>query len=119
LRFAVTPDGTIIDTPADVLAADLRENGDGFELALANVVARLIGLAPDDVYRRAERERRRQARLRMAIVAVIALLAIVGGGLFWQSQRQKQTLNEIAALVDKYTMSSRRRRRRFRPSNET
>ena len=87
-----------------MLAADLREKGDGFELALAKVVARLIGLAPDDVYRRAERERRRQARLRMAIVAVIALLAIVGGGLFWQSQRQKQTLNEIAALVDKYNV---------------
>ena len=104
LRFAVTPDGAITDTPADVLAADLRETGDGFELALAKVVARLIGLAPDDVYRRAERERRRQARLRMAIVAVIALLAIVGGGLFWQSQRQKRSLNEIAALVDKYNV---------------
>ena len=104
LRFAVTPDGTITATPTDVLAADLRENGDGFELALAKVVARLIGLAPDDVYRRAERERQRQARLRVAIVAVIALLAIVGGGLFWQSQRQKQTLNEIAALVDKYNV---------------
>src|SRR5580704_16424312 len=50
LRFAVTPDGAITDTPTDVLAADLREKGDGFELALAKVVARLIGLAPDDVY---------------------------------------------------------------------
>jgi hypothetical protein len=60
LRFAVTPDGAITGAPADVLAADLREKGDGFELALAKVVARLIGLAPDDVYRRADRERRRQ-----------------------------------------------------------
>jgi tetratricopeptide (TPR) repeat protein len=106
LRFVVAPDGTITGTPADVLAADLREKGDGFALALAKVVARLIGLAPDDVYRRAERERRRQTRLRMAIVAVIALLAIVGGGLFWQSQRQKATLNEIAALVDKYSLAA-------------
>jgi tetratricopeptide (TPR) repeat protein len=104
LRFAVTPDGTITEAPTDVLAADLRENGDGFDLALAKVVARLIGLMPDDVYRRAERERRRQARLRMVIVAVIALLVIVGGGLFWQSQQQKQSLNEIAALVDKYNV---------------
>ncbi len=104
LRFAVTPDGVITDTPADVLAADLREKSDGFDLALAKVVARLIGLAPDDVYRRAERERRRQGRLRMAVAAVIALLAIAGGGLFWQSTQQKQTLNEIAALVDKYSL---------------
>jgi tetratricopeptide (TPR) repeat protein len=104
LRFAVKPDGTITDTLADVLAADLREKGDGFELALAKVVARLIGLAPDDVYRRAERERRRQNRLRVAVAAVIAVLAIVGGGLFWQSHQQKQTLDEIAALVDKYSV---------------
>jgi tetratricopeptide (TPR) repeat protein len=104
LRFAVTPDGVITDTPADVLAADLREKGDGFELALAKVVARLIGLAPDDVYRRAERERRRQGRLRLAIAAVIAVLAIAGGGLFWQSQQQKHTLDEIATLVDKYSL---------------
>jgi tetratricopeptide (TPR) repeat protein len=106
LRFAVAPDGAITDTPADVLAADLREKGDGFELAVAKVVARLIGLAPDDVYRRAERERRRQNRLRMAVAAVIALLAIAGGGLFWQSHQQKQTLTEISALVDKYSLAT-------------
>jgi tetratricopeptide (TPR) repeat protein len=104
LRFAVTPDGVITGTPADVLAADLREKGDGFELALAKVVARLLGLTPDDVYRRAERERRRQNRLRMAVAAVIAVLAIVGGGFFWQSHQQKQTLDDIAALVDKYSL---------------
>jgi len=104
LRFIVAPDGAITDTPVDVLAADLREKGDGFELALAKVVARLIGLAPDDVYRRAERDRRRQGRLRIAVAAVIAVLAIVGGGLFWQSHQQKQTLNEIATLVDKYSL---------------
>jgi tetratricopeptide (TPR) repeat protein len=104
LRFAIASDGAITDTPDDVLAADLRETGDGFELALAKVVARLIGLAPDDVYRRAERERRRQGRLRMAVAAVIALLAIGGSGLFWQSTQQKRTLDEIAALVDKYSL---------------
>jgi tetratricopeptide (TPR) repeat protein len=42
----------------------------------------------------------------MAIAAVIALLVIVGGGLFWQSTRQKQTLDEIAALVDKYSLAT-------------
>jgi tetratricopeptide (TPR) repeat protein len=104
LRFAVTPDGVITDTPADVLAADLREKGDGLELAIAKVVARLIGLAPDDVYRRAERERRRQNRLRIAVAALIAVLVIAGGGVFWQSYQQKQTLTEIAALVDKYSV---------------
>jgi tetratricopeptide (TPR) repeat protein len=106
LRFAVTPDGVVTDTPADVLAADLREKGDGFELALAKVVARLLGLAPDDVYRRADRQRRRQNRLRMAVAAVVALAMTAGGGFFWQARQQQRTLDEINALVDKYTVVS-------------
>ncbi len=38
-----------------LLAADLRESGDGRELAVAKVVARLIGLGTDQVFRRAQR----------------------------------------------------------------
>jgi tetratricopeptide (TPR) repeat protein len=106
LRFAVAPDGAVTESPVDVLAADLREQGDGFELAIAKVVARLIGLAPDDVYRRAERERRRQGRIRAAVAGVIVVLAIAGGVFFWQSHQQRATLAEIAALVDKYSLVS-------------
>jgi tetratricopeptide (TPR) repeat protein len=93
-----------------VLAADVREKGDGFDLALVKVVARLIGLAPDDVYRRAERERRRQSRIRAAVAAVVLALAGAGGLLFWQSNQrgeviaqQGATLAEIHALVEKYS----------------
>jgi tetratricopeptide (TPR) repeat protein len=105
LCFALGPDGEITDTPADVLAADLREKGDGFDLALAKVVARLLGLAPDDVYRRAERERRRQNRLRGAVAVAMVALAIAGGAFYWQSYQQGLTLNEITALVDKYSVT--------------
>ena len=66
LRFAMGADGMMTDVPADFIAADLRDEGDGFDLALAKVIARLIGLAPDDVYRRAERQRRRLRRWRAA-----------------------------------------------------
>ncbi len=48
---------------------------------------------------RERRERRKQGRLRAAVAAVIVALAIVGGGFYWQSHQQKQTLTEIAALV--------------------
>ena len=104
LRFALAGDGAITDRPVDVLAADLREKGDGFELAIAKVVARLLGLAPDDVYRRAERERRRQRRLQAAVAAVIVALAAAGSGFYWQSRQKAQTLAEITALVDKYSL---------------
>jgi formylglycine-generating enzyme required for sulfatase activity len=88
LRFSVTPDGAITDAPVDLLAADLREKSDGIELALAKVVARLIGLSPDDVYRRADRERRRQARRTRRVQALIyaLLVGIIGGLIGWINQ---------------------------------
>src|SRR5919109_5515990 len=59
LRFNVDADGTVTATPVEVLAADIRETGDGRNLAVAKVVARLLDLGTDEVLRRAERERRR------------------------------------------------------------
>lgn len=77
LLFTVAPDGTITDRPEDdQLAADVREAGDGFPLAVAKVVARLIDLPTDEVFRRAERDRRRHARIRNGVVASLALLAV-------------------------------------------
>jgi tetratricopeptide (TPR) repeat protein len=102
LRFAVTPDGAVTDTPSDILAADLREQRDGFDLAIAKVVARLLGLPPDDVYRRAERDRHRQVRLRFVAGTVLVLLLAAVGGFFWRSQQQALTLAEVNALVVKY-----------------
>jgi formylglycine-generating enzyme required for sulfatase activity len=88
LRLEVAKDGTLTHTPAEILAADLRENGDGVELALAKVVARLIGLAPDEVYRRAERERRSQRRRARRIQALIYLLltGVIAGLVGWINQ---------------------------------
>ena len=106
VRFAAEPDGRVTDAPTDVLAADLREKGDGFDLALAKVVARLIGLPPDEVFRRAEREWRRQGRIRLAIAAVVVVLLLAVGGVFWRSHEQATTLVEIDALVAKYAATS-------------
>ena len=106
LRFELEADGSVSDRPVTILGPDLREAADGKELGLAKVVAGLTGLAPDDVYRRAERARRRQNRLRAAVGAVIFVLAVAGGGAYWQSRQQKQTLDEIAALVDRYSLVS-------------
>ena len=102
LRFELDVDGKITDRPAEILAADLRETGDGRELALAKVVAALIGMASDEVFRRAERERRRQGRNRNAVAALILILVCGGGYLGWRSYTQQQTLTDIEALVNQY-----------------
>jgi tetratricopeptide (TPR) repeat protein len=80
LRFVVSADGKVTDTPDDELAADVRESGDGFDLAVAKVVARLLDRSTDDVFRRAERARRRSANIRNAIIAALALLAVAATG---------------------------------------
>ncbi|MGO9174139.1 MAG: tetratricopeptide repeat protein [Rhodomicrobium sp.] len=102
LRFELDADGAVTDRPSQILAADLREAADGRELALAKVVASLIGVPSDEVFRRAERERRRQGRLRAAIAATILMLAVAGGYLGWRSYTQQQTLTDIEALVNQY-----------------
>jgi TIR domain len=106
LRFELAADGTVTDHPITILGPDLREAADGKNLGLAKTVAGLTGLGPDDVYRRAERERRRQGQRRAAVAAVIAVLSITGGAFFWQSHQQRLQLAEVGALVEKYSITS-------------
>jgi len=92
----------------DVLAADLRESGDGQRLALAKVVARLLGLPPDEVFRRAERDRRRRARIRHAIMGVLAVLTVAAAGsalYAWHELKTNEafldaTLKTASGIVD-------------------
>jgi tetratricopeptide (TPR) repeat protein len=88
----------------EVLAADAREEGDGKQLALAKVVAGLLDVSSDDIFRRAERARRRQGRIRSTIGLVIVCLAAAGGFLAWQSRQQQQTIAEVQAIVAKYSV---------------
>lgn len=63
LRFRIGTDGAVTDEPEEAaLAADWREEADGRALALAKIVACLTGRSTDDIFRRAERARRRASR---------------------------------------------------------
>ena len=92
LRFALEASGGLSDRPVTILGPDLRETGDGRDLALAKVVAGLTGLAPDDVFRRAERERRRQGRVRMAVASIVMGLFAAGGYFYWDSLQKGATI---------------------------
>lgn len=68
----------------DRLAADWREDvGDGRELALAKVIAALIGLPPEHVYRRLEREQQRVVWRWIKVALLFALLAAGAGYAAW------------------------------------
>ena len=92
LRFELNPDGTVSDRSAGVLAADLRDHADGRELALAKLVARLLGLGTDEVFRRAHREqRRRQRRWITGLSFVASLLAAL---LIWAEINRREAIAE-------------------------
>jgi tetratricopeptide (TPR) repeat protein len=74
LQFRVNSAGRITTTPVELLAADAREEGDGKSLALAKVIAGLLGVSSDDIFRRAIRERRRRQQRWTAGLLVVALL---------------------------------------------
>jgi tetratricopeptide (TPR) repeat protein len=103
LRFELDAEGQITDRPAPApLAADVREEGDGRELALAKVAASLIGVPSDEVYRRAERERKRQAFVRNVVAAVILLLTCGVAIFLYLSQQRGAVLIDTAAACASY-----------------
>jgi len=88
LKFGVAADGAITDRPADLLAADIRETGDGRDLALAKVVARMLGVPTDDVRKRQVIAQNWRLKVTAAVVAVFAVLSLVAGFLVWEHRRQ-------------------------------
>ena len=67
LKFKFSAEGQATAASDEPLAADAREEGDGKNLALAKVVAGLIGVPSDEIFRRAERERRAALRHRRRV----------------------------------------------------
>lgn len=85
LRFKLDASGQATTEPDELLAADAQEEGDGKALALAKVVAGLIGVSSDEIFRRADRERRAALRRRRRVQGLFALLLLLLGigGLLW------------------------------------
>jgi hypothetical protein len=94
LKFKVEPSGKITIESDEPLGADVRNEGDGKHLALAKVVAGLLGASSDDIFRRAERERRR--RLRLLSAATAAILALVSFFGIWADVQRERFANYLA-----------------------
>lgn len=108
LKFKLDAEGQVTGASVEMLAADAREDGDGKSLALAKVVAGLLGVSSDDIFRRAERERRRHGRVRNAVIAGLAVLAVAATGsaaYAWHELKTneaflKETLLVASGIVD-------------------
>ena len=92
LKFKLDAKGRVSRKKVEMLAADAREEGDGKNLALAKVIAGLLGLSSDEIFRRAERERRGAARRRRRVQAIVSALALllVLAGVGWLEERYLQ-----------------------------
>jgi hypothetical protein len=116
LKFKLNAKGRVTKRKVELLAADTREEGDG-KLALAKVMAGLLGLSSDDIFRRAERELRRKGRVRHTIIAALAILAVAATGsaiYAWQQLKTDEafltaTLKRATDIVD-MAVSPRRKR---------
>jgi tetratricopeptide (TPR) repeat protein len=100
LGLEADEDGKIADcVAAPTIAADVGEDkkGDGHELALAKIVASLIGVPSDEVFKRAARVRKRQAIVRDAIAAGVVILAGVGAYFAQHPEKQSPVIADTAA----------------------
>ena len=98
LRFELAADGSVTDRPMTILGPDLREAADGKTLGLAKTIAGLTGLGADDVFRRAERARRRRTRIWGGVAGFC--LSIGGFG-------ERQCRLRLAAAQDQRGFSQR------------
>ncbi|MBI5771550.1 MAG: TIR domain-containing protein [Verrucomicrobia bacterium] len=77
LRRELGPDGELSGPPAEVVAADAREHGDGPKLAFVRLVAGLLGVGFDELRQR--ELQRRQRRLTLITAASVVGMAITLG----------------------------------------
>ncbi|MGH6736762.1 MAG: toll/interleukin-1 receptor domain-containing protein [Methyloceanibacter sp.] len=94
LKFKLDSKGRITKRPVELLAADAREDGDGKSLALAKVIAGLLGVSSDDIFRRAERDRRKRQRNWIAGLSAVAIM--LAGLAVWAEINRREAVAQRA-----------------------
>ncbi len=101
LRYELNNDGTLSDRPAEPLAADARDQGDGPRVALLKLLSGMAGLGLDDLIQRDLK----RARRRVTWITVSALSAmLVMGSLTWLAMDARQEAdarrNDAEGLIE-------------------
>ena len=88
-------DGNLVPDPThEVLAADLRPDGDGKNEAKLKLIAGLLGIPFNSLRRREAAAARKQLLATQAIAAAMLLLAIAAGAGGWLTWRYSKTSDE-------------------------
>jgi tetratricopeptide (TPR) repeat protein len=103
LKFKLDAKGRVTKKPVELLAADAREEGDGKGLALAKVVAGLLGVSSDDIFRPAMRERRRRQQRWIAGLSVLALM--LAGLAVWAEINRREAVEQRAEAERNFALA--------------
>ena len=76
VKFKVDADGQVTNIPAEPIAADVREEGDGREIAKQKIVAGLLGIGLDEIRKRAASAARRRHLLLSSVAILMTGLAV-------------------------------------------
>lgn len=106
LEFQVGSDGQISEEVEEVLGADARKDRDGKALALAKVVAGLLGLDTDEIFRRAKRHSARRRLFLSVTVCCFAALILASTYFARETSQKGQSLAEIEAIVTQFSFVS-------------
>jgi len=102
VRFTVGKTGKITNQPAEPVAPDARDIGDGRIRAAAKIVAGLLGVRYDEIIQRARRAERKRKIQTAVAAATFAVISSTGGYFYWQSLhlkvQQELSQQEIAKL---------------------
>ena len=92
LRFEVNADGTLSDSPAEPLAADLRPHADGKRLGFLKLLSGMIGVGLDEVVQRdMKRSRKRVTAITTGSLATVLIMgALTGFALTSQKEAEAQ-----------------------------
>lgn len=89
LKFHLGPDGVLSDSPAEPIAADARETGDGPDNARLKLIAGLLGVGLDALKQREAQARRRRTAIAYALAGIFAVLALASTWFAVVAERQR------------------------------
>lgn len=101
LRFKLDPAGEPTTEPAEPLAADAREGGDGKRYALLKTAAGMLGVGLDDLVRRDAQRRAKRTRAIAAGASLIAgVMAFAAGFAINQRNEARTARGEAETLIE-------------------